>query len=89
MAVKSDIILLEENRDQARSMALALEVQIDLTQGKVLSLIRPDQEKERVAREQMLIGLKKEKAGHDMMVEHFDTMIAEERKHEHVRGSDK
>ena len=80
--IKTDLQLLEENRDQARSMALALEAQIDLTQSKVISLIRPDQEKERMAREQQLVALKGEKKGHDMMVEHFDAMIAEWRTHD-------
>jgi len=75
--IKTDLQLLEENRDQAQSMVLAQQAQIDLVQGKILVLIRPEQEKEREMREAILAKMKNELQGHKTMVDQFDKMIAE------------
>jgi len=75
--IKTDLQLLEENRDQAQSMVLAQQAQIDIVQGKILVLIRPDQQKEREMREAIIAKMKNELQGHKTMVDQFDKMIAE------------
>lgn len=86
--IKTDLQLLEDNRDGARSMVLALQAQIDLTQGKILGLIDPSQEADRANREKVLAGLKVEQKGHNMMVDKLDALIKELDKNGHLRTSD-
>ena len=87
--IKTDLQLLEENRDQARSMAIALEAQVELMRGKIISMIRPDQQDERSKREHEIIGVEVQVKGHNMMVEKFDRMIEEVNKHESLGRDDK
>ena len=87
--IKTDLQLLEENRDQARSMVLAISGQISLMEDKTAIIVDPSKEKERMMRLQMLEKMKAERRGHEMMVTKFDKMIEEEKKHAPVRGSDK
>lgn len=86
--MKTDLELLEENRDQARSMVLALEAQIDLTQGRILTMIKPEEEKNRADREIQLHKLKAEQKAHNMIVEQFDRMI-ERLKHDPMDRSNR
>lgn len=77
--IKSTLELLEKNRDEAKSMALALQAQVNLTQGKMI-MTAPGQEKELAMRERAIFQMKREVEGHEKMVAEFDRMIAGEKK---------
>ena len=84
--IKTDLQLLEDNRDQAQSMVLALTAQIGLMKGKIVGLgDNPDRDK----REAGMAVFEKELDGHKKMVRELDRMIEEEKKNaETIRGTD-
>lgn len=70
--IKTDLELLEKNRDDAQSMVLALTAQINLMKGKIVGL---DDNQDRDIREKKLAVFQKELEGHKKMVREFDSMI--------------
>jgi len=87
--IKTNIELLEKNRDDAQSMVLALTAQIELTEEKTAIIVDPTKEEERMKRMKMIEAFKTERRGHEMIVAQFDKMIEREKKNETIRGSDR
>lgn len=87
--IKTNLELLEKNRDDAQSMVLAMTAQISLAESKNSIIVDPSKEQERMKRLKMVEMMKSELRGHIMMVAEFDKMIEQEKKNETVRGSDR
>lgn len=83
--IKTDLQHLEELRDGARSTALVCQAEIELIEASMISMIRPDQQKERDHREVVVSGMKKQKAGHDKMTEQLDKMLTAYKKKDAVQ----
>ena len=84
--IKTDLELLEKNRDDAQSMVLALQAQINMVKVKIIGL---DDNQDRAGRERSLGLFEKELEGHKKMVREFDSMIKEEKKNATVLSTDK
>lgn len=85
--IKTDLELLEKNRDDAQSMVLALQAQVNLAKSKIIGL---GDNPERSGREKALGMFEKELEGHRKMVRELDAMIEEEKKeNETVHKPDK
>lgn len=84
--IKTNLELLEKNRDDAQSMVLALTAQINLMKGKIIGL---DDNPDRDKREASMAIFEKELHGHEKMVREFDRMIEEEQKNaKTIRSTD-
>lgn len=77
--IKTDLELLEQNRNDAQSMVLALQAQINLTNIKIIGI---GDNEDRAKRENMQKALEKELEGHKKMVREFDSMIKLERENQ-------
>lgn len=75
--IKTDLELLEKNRDDAQSMVLALTAQIGLMKGKIVGL---GENTDRDKREAAMGVFEKELEGHKKMVRELDRLIEEELK---------
>ncbi len=77
--VKTRLEHLIELRDTSQRKVISLEAEISLIERSLL-IIKPGQEEKERVREQIRDAAKKEKEGHEKMVERLDEMIEKEKK---------
>ena len=77
--IKTKLEHLIELRDTSMRKVISLEAEISLIERSML-ILRPDQAEKQAVKEQIRDAAKKEKDGHEKMVDRLDEMIAEESK---------